>query len=365
MKYALPNHSKLNVGSLAGLFKNTTNSYKLLFFLALIDELKNRAAHNDCNRQISIQKLTVNLLQFGWYPHRFFNLSFGLQDQIAQSLDNLVFRVDEHAITNPTTKARLRLSIKEQFQTIDGNSFSRYVPFRLLTPFFKEELKGVPDTKKNAMITELAGEAFKTEAPALYRFDSDCSKIELHPEWHRYILANFPIVESWALFEWANYLQRKNPHTPAILRKIKPPKQRGSLAKQTAFWNLVVEQRRIRCIYSNAHLSAGSFALDHFIPWSFVCHDELWNLIPADPRANSSKGRAIPEDKFLDPFIDQQIEALQVHRIQNNKKWRQIIEPYLEGLNLSESELMIPEKIGDAYEKKLRPLLDLAKTIGY
>ncbi|SHK65385.1 HNH endonuclease [Marinobacter antarcticus] len=365
MNDALPSHNKLNVGYLAGLFKNTTNSYKLLFFLAMLDELKTRAANNDCSREIGIQNLTVNLLQFGWYPHRFFSLSFGLQDQIAQSLDKLVFRADEHAITNPTTKARLRLSIEEQFQMVGGDSFSRYVPFRLLTPFFKEELKGVPDTKKNTVITRLAGEAFNTDAPALYRFDSDCSQIELHPEWHRYLLVNFPIVKSWALFEWANYLQRQNPHTPAILRKIEPPKQRASLAKQTKFWNLVVEQRPIRCIYSNVHLSSGSFALDHFIPWSFVCHDELWNLIPADPRANSSKGRAIPEDKFLDPFIDQQIEALQVHRTRNNKNWCQVIEPYLEGLNLSESELATPGKIGDAYEKKLRPLLDLAKTIGY
>ena len=34
--------------------------------------------------------------------------------------------------------------------------------------------------------------------------------------------------------------------------------------------------------------------MDHFVPWSFVANDELWNLIPIEKRLNSSKSNKLP-----------------------------------------------------------------------
>ncbi|WP_367268579.1 HNH endonuclease domain-containing protein [uncultured Pedobacter sp.] len=38
----------------------------------------------------------------------------------------------------------------------------------------------------------------------------------------------------------------------------------------------------------------GSFAVEHFIPYAFVSHDLIWNLIPADPSFNSRKNNKLP-----------------------------------------------------------------------
>ncbi|EON91203.1 hypothetical protein MARLIPOL_14925 [Marinobacter lipolyticus SM19] len=127
----------------------------------------------------------------------------------------------------------------------------------------------------------------------VYRVTNGQSEIELHPLWNKYIRANLAIIKGWALFQWADYLQRENPNIPALIKKIEPPVKRASLSEQTRFWNTVVVEQPIHCIYSGTLLQPSSFALDHFLPWSLVCHDELWNLIPADPRANSSKGRSL------------------------------------------------------------------------
>ena len=35
-------------------------------------------------------------------------------------------------------------------------------------------------------------------------------------------------------------------------------------------------------------------SIDHFVPWQYVAHDELWNLSPTTPSINSKKGNKLP-----------------------------------------------------------------------
>ena len=47
--------------------------------------------------------------------------------------------------------------------------------------------------------------------------------------------------------------------------------------------------------------------VDHFVPWSFVANDELWNLIPMESSLNSSKSNYLPDwNKFFYLFADNQ-----------------------------------------------------------
>ena len=38
-----------------------------------------------------------------------------------------------------------------------------------------------------------------------------------------------------------------------------------------------------------------SISIDHFVPWSYVAHDELWNLSPTTRSINSSKSNYLPD----------------------------------------------------------------------
>jgi HNH endonuclease len=42
-----------------------------------------------------------------------------------------------------------------------------------------------------------------------------------------------------------------------------------------------------------------AFSIDHFLPWSFVAHDLLWNLTPVFGTTNSKKGDALPNAKHV------------------------------------------------------------------
>ncbi len=88
-------------------------------------------------------------------------------------------------------------------------------------------------------------------------------------------------------------MQRCNPSTPAIANKLFPPQNRESLTNETKYWKLILEHSEINCIYSNAILKKESLSLDHYLPWSFVAHDQLWNLIPTIPSVNSAKSNNI------------------------------------------------------------------------
>jgi hypothetical protein len=82
----LPNSERLNISVLARIFKKTTNSYKYLFFLSILDILHR---NNFKDLVISFKDLTIEILANAWYPHNYFKLSFGTQDKIADKIDSL------------------------------------------------------------------------------------------------------------------------------------------------------------------------------------------------------------------------------------------------------------------------------------
>lgn len=51
------------------------------------------------------------------------------------------------------------------------------------------------------------------------------------------------------------------------------PQQRDSLAQQTKYWKIILDNQEIECIYSKVKLEREKISLDHYLPWSFVVHD--------------------------------------------------------------------------------------------
>ena len=53
-----------------------------------------------------------------------------------------------------------------------------------------------------------------------------------------------------------------------------------------------------RCAWTDRRL-AGSYDVDHIIPFALWHNNELWNLVPADPRANHAKRDHLPTRRLL------------------------------------------------------------------
>ncbi len=123
---------------------------------------------------------------------------------------------------------------------------------------------------------------------------------------------------------------------------------------------------RPRCIYSGVPLAPDGFALDHFLPWTFVCHDALWNLVPVLPEANSAKGARLPNTEYVAGLVGLQLRGLDAAKtVLTPREWEMAIAPFLGDLHLNAGDLLKPDKLASAYAGTLEPQLAIARTIGF
>ncbi len=365
----LPLSDKVNVTVLAQIFNNITNSYKYLYFLSILDILKRR--NFDTLSPITFQEIIVEMLANAWYPHNYFKLSFGTQDQIANKLNALELEITEPILKfRDTDKKLLRNTINNQ--NIDDTviSINRYVSYRLIRPFFAQQTRGLKDYDVNPAIINLANNQFDSKKP-LYCFNAEdqknCNAIILHPDWIQYLEDNYTIVRGWVSWEWLHYMQQRNPSTPNVVNKLFMPQERDSLANQTKYWKTILEYRDIKCIYSKVKLDKDKISLDHYLPWSFVAHNQLWNLIPTTNYINSSKSNNLPSDEYFKSFVELQHIGLTIaHENISNHQWLKYAEPFISDLKVSQADdLLNLDVLSKAYEITTLPLISLATMQGF
>jgi hypothetical protein len=311
MPTTLPASAHLPVEHLAASFGDVTNSYKFYWLLAILDHLKETG-----ETTMSINHLVARMVAGVWHPSNYFRLSFGKQDRLGMIA--LAIRAEGTLPANAAKTAVVAAALSHAAGRTDlaqkVRSLAAYVPYRFLRPFFSGPLRGITDAKVNAQVRRMADERFAADvSPCLYRFvNSGAPAIELHPRWANYLQVNLVIVTGYCLWHLTNYLQKNNPNVPNIASKLFEPGQRN-LRSARRFWNTALaELGAIRCVYSGKTLAAVD-SLDHFLPWSFVAHDLLWNIIPTSKVVNSAKNDQLPQvSRYFDAFAHLQYQALQV-----------------------------------------------------
>lgn len=370
----LPPSEEVSVAALSRLFADTTNSYKYIFFISILDILQRRQF--DVSESIPFRELIIEMLANAWYPHTYFKLSFGMGDKITQNLDSLTLEITEPILKfTDTDKKLLRETIASQ-NRLDQviRKLSRYVPFRLIIPFLEGELNQVANRGKSNeadVAMPKVAETYFSERKPLYRFDSDvytkCNAIVFHPSWATYLEKHYSIIRGWASWGWLEYMQKRNPSTPGLIYKLFAPTRRESLLKQTAYWKIVLGSTDFYCIYSAKKIDIKRFSLDHYLPWSFVAHDQLWNLVPTTPEVNSSKSNDLPPADFFEKFVGAQHIGLQVcHEKMTVRDWNKTVETYIEDLGIhTQDDLLDLEKLRNSYGNVIKPLLSLAQNQGF
>jgi hypothetical protein len=313
----LPYHSNLDIHLLSRCFKNVSNSYKYYWFLSILDHVVENK-----NPYISYDEISLRMLSSVWYPLDFYKLSFGPQDgfkELASAVSTYI-KIDNgtkakslfHQIENdlPVEASRkLRNTIKTVLK--------RWVTYRFLSPFFEDYIKGLPDQKVNGKILQLTN--LDTNANfAPYKILSD--GILLNSEWTDYFMSNQVVLRGFIKWHLLTFLQKNNPNVIGLSQKLEKPIMRDlKLAK--AFWSSFLKHNVANCIYSEIVIPKTGFSLDHFIPWTYVAHDLVWNIIPTTISINSAKSNSLPSlTHYLDAFCDFQYLALTFHVKEGHNK---------------------------------------------
>ncbi len=330
----LPNQENLDIVAFSHLFKNTNTSYKYLFFqaiLSFLDETKFKKT------TYSFELLESKMLEISKYPIIVCKLDFGLNDNVARKLHN-------------------------KFEKID---LLKFVPYRPIAPFFTQQIQGLNAKETNKKIEKLSNET--TEYKPIYQIVSQ--SIIINAEWLRYFKDNFTIIEAWAFWHWANYLQNKNPSVLGMINKLQQSSKRISLQKQTQYWRTILNKQPMQCIFTNNEITPSNLSLDHFLPWSFIGHDQLWNLIPMRQNDNASKSDNVPSiEKYLDSFIDVQKIGLEVAYNEMGKdRWENSISDFSTDFKMEFSDLRKPDNkiFLNKYKEIITPLSILAKNSGF
>lgn len=360
----LPAHHRLPVRHLATVFARTTNVYKHYWLLAWVDHLQSSS-----DRFVRTDHLLARMISLAWHPVHYYRLSFGVQDKLAE---NALRLARETGLTQDASVEQVREAVVEVLATPTHNitksinDLGRYVPYRFLTPWFAGMLHGIKDYKKNGRIAEFASASFQSEEPSLYRFVGPFQEVvELHPAWHRYLTAHLRIVTDFCLWNLLAHLRACNPNVPNIAGKLFAPKKRD-MKTAKRFWGLVFEERGVlECIYSGVRLRRVDCSYDHFLPWSFIAHDQLWNLVPVMPQANSSKNNTLPDmPGYFDAFARLQRLGFNVVYQQGHTR---LLEDYV---------LLFQEELGEIASWKdstfrshlddhIRPMTQIAQNMGF
>ncbi|EJX01422.1 hypothetical protein EVA_10467 [gut metagenome] len=338
---------------LGKIFGNTTATYKFFWFVSL---LQIHAKQKDL--RISLWDMAIRMVANAWYPIHYFRLSFGKTD----SLFAIVMTLQQE--TGIPIDASMDKVIDELTGRLDMPVIQRHlkillnnVPYRFLHPWIRTS-----DDKEMVLRSQ------QWENGCLYALykEGTGSYLVLNPEWDSYLHQHYGILIDFAYWNLTQFLQVRNPNVPAISSKLIRPERRNSLSNQHRYWDAVLSTGlSLSCIYTNVPLTRGQYALDHFIPWSFVSHDLLWNLVPANGSVNSSKSDKLPNLQiYLPKLASLHHRALGAY-LKLGKSGK-VVEDFL-SLGYTASELMAMDDphFLEVYERTFTPLNQIALNMGF
>jgi hypothetical protein len=310
------------------------------------------------NPKINVWDIVIRMVANAWYPIHYFRLSFGKSD----SLFEIVMQLQK--ITQIPIDANAEAIIGGLKQRINQkeikfllNRLTLNVPYRFLSPW----IRYVSDE-------DIIRRSHLFENGCLYSLHKDSKGlyIILNQAWDSYLHIHYNILVDYAYWNLTQFLQVRNPNVPAIPNKLVRPESRNSLSRQHDYWDMVMTiGGPIHCIYTNKELHPKEYDLDHFIPWSFVSHDLLWNLIPSDDSINSSKNNKLPDIQFYLPKLaNLHHESIRV--LMKAGKEPKILEDFGSiGYTARELASMNDVKFLELYERTFKPINQIALNMGF
>ena len=295
------------------------------------------------------------MLLYAWIPIINHRLNFGKQDQ----MQAFISRIFSENLTEQHYMSLIEIeSLIDEFLCKNPSIYTtllRYVPYRFLSPFYEGKLDQIPESSKNCFIVKLS-----LAEPLLYSFDGQ-NNIIIPDKWYQYLYDNCAILEGWIKYKLVQFLQRRNPNIPSISQKL-ALHSRESLTSQRILWIEFMRMNGTILDYvSRQPVVVENFQLDHFIPWSFVLHNQIWNLIPLSQNSNLKKSDSLPDlDDSLEIFIETQFEF---HQWLNKHPERQTLGEYSYVFK-NEMPYSKTEFISEL-ERTITPLWFQAASLGY
>lgn len=244
-----------------------TTTYKFALLRAILENIYK----TNCNLEISFTQIAQSFAKLYWNLVVRNGYSQGNNAQIEKELkgSQIVFNIPEGL----------------SFESINEN-----------------QQQGIIKKVENKIINRyVVGALFEDTNRIIYSFSKKEKNITLTQSSLEFLLKHQTTIFKLINYELAKFLHDKNPYISRgiVLEEIENITKRESLQQ---YQHMILKNAGNKCFYTEKELTTTtrSIAVDHFVPWSFVHTDDLWNFVLTSQSLNSKKGSKLPAEKYLE-----------------------------------------------------------------
>ena len=250
------------------------------------------------------------MIAAAWYSVVEFHIH--LSGVIYKDKDNLERTVNKlHSLSDlssSASKTEIKNAIKEFDSQIakEKTELTKNVPFKALSGFFINHNLGPLEGSIGKMVEKvITFNRQNVKLPYVFGTSSGLKReVVFDSDWARMIQDNAVSIKGWIQYEKLRWLQKNNPEVPGLVYKLTPLDERKrKLTHVRNLWAGIFVYTDVCDVFNGERITPDDYDVDHFVPFSFVMNDELWNLMPMDSSLNSVKSNNLPVwDKFFNRF---------------------------------------------------------------
>ena len=367
-------YNNLDIEGFSQMMKDPSFCYKFYWLEAIVKLIAANVT------ETTFDAIIDEMITNAWYSVREFHIHLsGIQSDggVRDGLERAILILTELSdLPANASETEIKNEIKKYDSALKKykEQLTNMVPYRALAGFFAKR-GDVVDWGSTVRMTRYIKQ-FSEEKTLLPYTLGESSKLKkqvnFDPEWAQMIQDNTVSILGWIQFEKVKWLQNNNPEVPGLVYKLAPLDEKmRKLGKVRKLWNGVLELTEIRDVFKDEPIIFKEYDVDHFVPWSFVMNDELWNLMPMESSLNSVKSNKLPLwDPFFERFASNQFVMYEL--INQNPGLHKLFEGcYRDNLHSiwAGQELYRPGnsriQFYNILQKNMRPVYDSARRQGY
>jgi len=194
---------------------------------------------------------------------------------------------------------------------VEKQALTLNVPYKALSGFANKTDEKIGLDSSAGRMMAYYNKLNETDILLPYTFGSENGLnriVKFSADWILMIKDNAVTILGWIQCEKVKWLQNNNPEVPGLIYKLEPLNEKmRKLSHVRNLWDGILQLKRVADVFTDELIERDNYDVDHFIPWSFVMNDELWNLMPMDSSLNSSKSNRLPDwEEFFGRFARNQ-----------------------------------------------------------
>ncbi len=215
------------------------------------------------------------------------------------------------------------------------------VPYESLTSEMMIDISHQVKMKcKNNVVGALYGD---TKA-LFYSFDKNGEWLQINPQMYEFICKHKVAIEKINYYEWARFLESVNDESVVnhLLSKIDESAKRNNLSY---YRDILFQEFENKCFYCGKKVTKAHVDVDHFIPWSFIKDDNIWNFVLACPECNRKKSDKLATQKYLDNLIVRN-SNIKIESFKGMENYRQerLLKIYAYAFKNGYNDIWVPNK---------------------